>query len=224
MQSILHEYLPFLNPSPSPKSSKLKVSANSLHPMSRWFNIARWSKADKHYMLSPTSRLPNLSMVIEQESYFVVHAPRQTGKTTAMLALAQQLTASGRYTAVMVSVEVGSAFNHNSGAAELAILGTWYDTISIRLPDELQPPVINQWQKEEPGRRIRAFLQAWAKASTKPLVIFIDEIDSLQDDTLISVVAPTTGWFSQSSRKFSFICRVNRFTRCAGLPSCIGWK
>jgi predicted AAA+ superfamily ATPase len=57
--------------------------------MSRWFNTAGPCQADKHYMLPPTSRLPEWEMLIEQESYFVVHAPRQTGKTTAMLALAQ---------------------------------------------------------------------------------------------------------------------------------------
>jgi predicted AAA+ superfamily ATPase len=93
--------------------------------MSRWFNTAGPCKADKNYMLAPTTRLPDLEQIIEQESYFVIHAPRQTGKTTAMLALAKQLTESGRYTAVMVSVEVGSAFNNNLDAAELAILGTW---------------------------------------------------------------------------------------------------
>ncbi|CDN15393.1 hypothetical protein RintRC_4620 [Richelia intracellularis] len=41
-------------------------------------------------MLPPTVRLPNLERLIAQQSYFVIHAPRQTGKTTAMLALAQQ--------------------------------------------------------------------------------------------------------------------------------------
>ncbi len=74
-------------------------------------------------MLSPTTRLPNLEHLIEQRSYFVIHAPRQTGKTTAMLALAQQLTNSGRYAAVMVSAEVGAPFSHDPGAAENAILG-----------------------------------------------------------------------------------------------------
>jgi hypothetical protein len=133
--------------------------------MSRWFNIAGPCKEDIHYMLSPTTRLPDLEELIQQRSYFVLHAPRQTGKTTAMLALAQQLTATGRYAAVMVSVEVGSAFNHDPGAAELAILGTWYNTISIRLPDELQPPV-KQWQKEEPGQRIRAFFARLGKSFT----------------------------------------------------------
>jgi hypothetical protein len=169
--------------------------------MSRWFNIAGPCKDDIHYMLSPTTRLPDLEELIQQRSYFVLHAPRQTGKTTAMLALAQQLTATGRYAAVMVSVEVGSAFNHDPGAAELAILGTWYNTISIRLPDELQPPV-KQWQKEEPGQRIRAFLQDWAKASPRPLVIFIDEIDSLQDETLISILRQLRDGFPNRPENF----------------------
>ncbi|MEL7246272.1 MAG: AAA family ATPase, partial [Cyanobacteria bacterium J06573_2] len=170
--------------------------------MSRWFNIAGPCQEDIHYMLSPTRRLPDLENLIQQRSYFVIHAPRQTGKTTAMLALAQQLTATGDYAAVMISVEVGSAFNNDPSAAELAILGTWYDTISIRLPDELQPPALNQQQKEQPGRRIRAFLQAWAKASTKPLIIFIDEIDSLQDDTLISVLRQLRDGFPNRPQYF----------------------
>lgn len=78
--------------------------------MSRWFNIAGFCDADKHYMLAPTVRLPDLSRIIAQESYFVIHAPRQTGKTTAMLALAQELTSSGRYTAVMVERRSRGAF------------------------------------------------------------------------------------------------------------------
>jgi ATPase family associated with various cellular activities (AAA) len=153
--------------------------------MPRWFNIAGPCKADKHYMLPPTARLPDLEQLIEQESYFVVHAPRQTGKTTAMLALAKQLTESGHYCAVLVSVEVGRAFNHDPGAAELAILGAWRNMIVVRLPKDLQP---DAWVYSEPGQRIQASLQSWAQASPRPLVIFIDEVDSLQNETLISVL------------------------------------
>ncbi|QNP31207.1 ATP-binding protein [Cylindrospermopsis curvispora GIHE-G1] len=169
--------------------------------MNRWFNIAGPCKDNIHYMLSPTSRLPDLSMLIEQESYFVLHAPRQTGKTTAMLSLAKQLTTAGNYAAVMVSVEVGSAFNHDPIAAELAILGAWHNTINIRLPKELQPP-IKQWQQEEPGNRIKAFLAAWAKSLTQPLVLFIDEIDSLQDQTLISVLRQLRDGFPDRPENF----------------------
>ncbi|TPX27199.1 ATP-binding protein [Cylindrospermopsis raciborskii] len=169
--------------------------------MTRWFNIAGPCSNDIHYVLSPTVRLPDLEALIQQRSYFVLHAPRQTGKTTAMLSLAQQLTDTGNYAAVMVSVEVGSAFNHDPTTAELAILGAWYNTINIRLPKELQPP-IKQWQQEEPGSRIKAFLSAWAKAINRPIVLFIDEIDSLQDQTLISVLRQLRDGFPNRPENF----------------------
>jgi hypothetical protein len=47
-----------------------------------WFNTAGLCQADIHYMLLPTQRLPDLERLIEQRNYFVIHAPRQTGKTT----------------------------------------------------------------------------------------------------------------------------------------------
>ena len=76
--------------------------------MPRWFNTAGPCREDIHYLLPATRRLPNLERLIAQQNYFVIHAPRQVGKTTAMLALAKQLTDSGQYTAVMVSAEVGA--------------------------------------------------------------------------------------------------------------------
>ncbi|WP_242032765.1 ATP-binding protein [Oscillatoria sp. FACHB-1406] len=174
--------------------------------MPRWFNIAGPCKPEKHYMLPPTSRLPDLETLIEQESYFVVHAPRQTGKTTAMLALAQQLTESGNSVAVVVSVEVGSAFNPNLSDAELAILGAWQNLISVRLPQELQPKT---WVYEQPaGQRIQANLKAWAQDLSKPLVLFIDEIDSLQDQTLISILRQLRDGYS---------IRPNHFPASVGL-------
>ncbi|MBT9316251.1 ATP-binding protein [Leptothoe spongobia] len=153
--------------------------------MPKWFNVAGPCKADIHYMLSPLARVPQLEQLITQQGYFVIHAPRQTGKTTAMLALAQQLTASGNYTAIMVSAEVGAVFPHDPGAAELALLGSWRDRAENHLPPELHPPI---WPEAAPGQRIQASLRAWSRASKRPLVIFIDEIDSLQNETLISIL------------------------------------
>ncbi len=153
--------------------------------MARWFNTAGPCKADIHYMLSPTARLPQLQRVIDQQGYFVLHAPRQTGKTTAMIALAKLLTDSGQYAAAMVSVEVGAAFPEDIGAAELAILKAWQDTAQFRLPDNFQPP---PWPESLPGKRIGSALKSWAQHSSRPLVIFIDEIDSLQGNVLLSVL------------------------------------
>jgi len=153
--------------------------------MPRWFNTAGPCQADIHYLLPPTLRLPSLERLIAQRSYFVIHAPRQVGKTTAMLALAKQLTDSGQYTAVMLSVEVGAPFSQDIAGAEEAILAAWRRAISVRLPQELQPPA---WPSLESGQRIGDALSLWAQASPRPLVIFIDEIDALQDQALISIL------------------------------------
>ena len=93
--------------------------------MQKWFNTAGPCKPDIHYMLSATERLPEIKQLIAQENYFVIHAPRQVGKTTAMLALAQELTASGAYTSVMVSAEVGATFPDEPEKAEEIILAAW---------------------------------------------------------------------------------------------------
>jgi hypothetical protein len=65
--------------------------------MTRHFNTAGPCQSDIHYMLSPLTRLPQVEQLIVQRNYFVIHAPRQIGKTTAMMGLAAQLTASGKY-------------------------------------------------------------------------------------------------------------------------------
>jgi predicted AAA+ superfamily ATPase len=68
--------------------------------MPRWFNTAGPCRPERHYMLSPIARLPRVERLVTQESYFVIHAPRQVGKTTTILALAKHFTASGQYTSV----------------------------------------------------------------------------------------------------------------------------
>ncbi|WP_342394017.1 hypothetical protein [Chrysosporum bergii] len=97
--------------------------------MTKWFNTAGLCQSDIHYMLPTSERLPQLKRLIDQRNYFVIHAPRQTGKTTAMLTLAQELTASGEYTAVIISAEVGSAFPDQPEVAEQAILAAWRDAM-----------------------------------------------------------------------------------------------
>lgn len=153
--------------------------------MPRWFNVAGPCRPDIHYMLPATARLPDVMRLITQQSYFVLHAPRQTGKTTAMLSLAHELTASGQWTAVLLSVEVGAPFSTDPDMAELAILDAWRGTSGWQLPVELQPPL---WPTAESGRRIGAALNTWSQVATRPLVLFLDEIDALQDALLLSVL------------------------------------
>ena len=45
--------------------------------MARVFNTAGPCDPRKHYMLSALARMPDVGRLIDRESYFVVHAPRQ---------------------------------------------------------------------------------------------------------------------------------------------------
>ena len=153
--------------------------------MPKWFNTAGPCKADIHYMLPPLARLPRLEPLIAQQGYFVIHAPRQTGKTTAMLSLAQDLTKSGNYTAIMLSAEVGAAFPNDPKLAEQVILENWSNTASFRLPSPLHPP---NWLEASSPPSLGKALSQWAQRSPRPLVVFIDEIDALRDETLIYVL------------------------------------
>ncbi len=163
--------------------------------MPRRFNVAGPCKPDIHYMLPAAARVPLARHLVADQNYFVIHAPRQSGKTTAMINLAQELTASGDYVAVLVSVEVGAAFSDDPGAAELAILNEWQRAVSVRLPPDLQPP---PWPDARPGARIGQALQLWAATAPRPLVLFIDEIDALRDAALVSVLRQLrTGYFDR---------------------------
>ncbi len=153
--------------------------------MRRTFNTAGPNKPERHYTLPVLARLPDVRRFIDDGLYFVLHAPRQVGKTTSLLRLGQDLTAEGAYVAILVSMEAGAPFPHDPGAAELAVLDAWRQRIETRLPPDLQPP---PWPDAPPGSRISAALRAWAEAAPRPLVIFLDEIDALQDEALLSVL------------------------------------
>jgi hypothetical protein len=165
----------------------------------RAFNTTGPCRQEIHYTLPSTPRLPNLQRLIAQQNYFVIHAPRQTGKSTAMMALAQQLTNSGQFTAILVSAEVGAAFSQDIGGAELAMLAAWRQTAQNRLPPDLQP---TPWPEAPPGQRIHSALRTWAQSSPRPLVLFIDEIDALRNAALISVLRQLRDGFSDRPHYF----------------------
>ena len=116
-----------------------------------------------------------------------------------MIALAQELTERGDYTAVMLSVEVGSAFPDQPDIAEAAILDAWQDASKFWLPADLHPPT---WPEAPSGRKINAALGLWAQTSPRSLVVFIDEIDSLQNQTLISVLRQLRDGFPRRPQGF----------------------
>jgi len=90
--------------------------------MTKFFNTTGPCRAEDHYMLDPLTRLGDIRRLIDDKQYFVVHAPRQTGKTTTLDALAKQLTREGKYTALKFSCETGRVYGSNIEMVETAIL------------------------------------------------------------------------------------------------------
>jgi hypothetical protein len=137
-------------------------------------------------MIPPLRRLPEAPGLVGQLGYFVVHAPRQTGKTTTLAALANELTATGEYAALHFSCELGRAAGDNYGAAQRGILQRIRRRANAALPAELRPP---PWPAVGDENLLGGALAAWAAACPRPLVLFFDEIDALHGQSLISVLS-----------------------------------
>jgi hypothetical protein len=165
----------------------------------RWFNTAGPCMPSDHYTLLERVGLPDLESFIDRKTYFVVHAPRQTGKTTAMRQLARELTASGTYAAVHASFEVGQAFSQHLDELEAALLSSIRTAAEDDLPEALRPP---PWPDAPFGDRLRLGLRAWCQHCPRPVVLLIDEIDALQDDALILVLRQLRNGFPSRPDNF----------------------
>ncbi|MEM7494746.1 MAG: ATP-binding protein, partial [Myxococcota bacterium] len=83
--------------------------------MERFFNTAGPIDPTDHYALDPLARwdLADVLGNIDRKKYFLVHAPRQTGKTTCLRALARHLNQQGRLRCLYLSFETGQAARQN---------------------------------------------------------------------------------------------------------------
>jgi DNA polymerase III delta prime subunit len=149
----------------------------------KFFNTAGPCRQEDHYTLPAASRLPEMRELIDQKAYFVIHAPRQIGKTTMMMELARELSAEGRYLAVLLSLETGAAFKHDPERAQREILLDWRRQVRLRIPAELQIP---PW----PGdvQSVSEALWHLTANSSRPFVALLDEIDALEDESLVTVL------------------------------------
>ena len=152
----------------------------------RYFNTA--GRCDKrfHYMVPAAERLPEARAIVDRGGYFVVHAPRRTGKTTSLWALARALTGEGKYAALHFSCESAEAAGDDYGAAQRTVLASIRRGAEIDLPGELQPP--RPWPMNDEGSYLADGLQAWARQCPRPLVLFFDDIDALRGQSLIAAL------------------------------------
>jgi len=171
----------------------------------RFFNTAGPVNSADHYILDPLRRidLDTLLPLIEQKKYFVLHAPRQTGKTSCLLALREFLNAGDRYRCVYANVEVAQSAREDVAAAMQAILaslGDWArDGAGDLYPGEIWPAIL---ERHGPHQALEAVLSAWASHRDRPLVVLLDEIDALVGDTLIAVLRQLRSGYAKRPHAF----------------------
>ncbi|MBM3893899.1 AAA family ATPase, partial [Candidatus Dependentiae bacterium] len=176
--------------------------------MEKTFCIAGPVKIELHYALPFRMNEADLMRLIDDQKYFILHAPRQSGKTTAMKMLVDKLNASGSYEALYVNVEPGQAAREDYASGLRMILKEL--EAAARKTCGSQHPVQQfftaaKLQQVPSGTEVASFLRYWTEVAAKPTIFFIDEIDSLVGDTLISVLRQLRAgyvdrpdWFPQS--------------------------
>ncbi len=157
----------------------------------RFFNTAGPVKAEMHYCIPPLERLDAEAALelVRTHSYFVLHAPRQTGKTSSLLALRDLLNERG-YRCVYASIEDARTTRDDTREAVRVVLDILASEASKTLNDDfLLRARAGLLSDFSPSYAFREALSRWAAADAKPLVLLIDEIDALEGDSLLSVLA-----------------------------------
>ena len=157
--------------------------------MARWFNIGGPCNPAKNYMLSAMDRLPEVSALVRKEQYFVVHAPRQCGKTTAFLSFANETNAKGEAVAMYCSLETVQEFPKAADGIPM-IYALVRAAAQQFLTDEQCPALV-----PEPGQidvavmktsGVQRLISEISRVLAKPFYVLFDEVDCLGGDTLIT--------------------------------------
>ena len=173
------------------------------------FNNAGPSVAGDHFMIDPLDRIDvdSIESLVEEKRYFVLHAPRQTGKTTCLLALMQHFNARDQYRALYVNIEAAQAARGNVDAGMAAICNAFVRAAKHYLADT-QPEV---WlrsigQSVDALDRFASLLAVWSEndpaGKNRPTILFLDEVDALVGDTLISLLRQIRSGYAQRPEAF----------------------
>ncbi len=155
--------------------------------MKKFFNTSGPCDSDIHYLVQRPLNTASLRRLIDARKYFVHHAPRQTGKTTLFLEFCRQLNIEDQYTALYINVEGAQTTRHRVQDCLVGVLTEIEGRQSTMLP-ESQRFSVGPFLKSIKETSLNEYLRAWAMTSRKPIILVIDEIDSLIGDSLIAIL------------------------------------
>lgn len=156
--------------------------------MTKFFNRAGPIKADIHYALPLRLNVEKFFELFREEAYFILHAPRQSGKTSAILALIEKINTTGEFLPLYVNVESAQVARGDVTKGIATILSRFSSAIYLQYGADHPALKLFDSITKNPLDALHDFLQKWSLLSNKPIILFIDEIDALIGDTLISVL------------------------------------
>jgi hypothetical protein len=176
-----------------------------MHMTPRFFNTEGPVRPDEHYCLPPLGRwdLDDVLDLIARNKYFLLHAPRQTGKTSCLLALMAHLNKTGRYRAVYANLEIAQTTRSDVARGMAAICSAIGRSAAFYLEDDTPATWWRGEGAETPAEdRLLSLLDHWSRHSPEPLVLLLDEVDALIGDTLISLLRQLRAGYTQRPRAF----------------------
>jgi len=135
-------------------------------------------------MIDSSERLSGVRRLIEMKQYFVIHAPRQSGKTTYLYELVKKINEEGKYYALYCSVETGQEVDDAEKGIPALVntLKKYVNRSNLPLKEEFaKNPDFSDFTNV-----LNIVLTDYCVALDKPLVVFFDEADALGENTLIS--------------------------------------
>ncbi|GHV72433.1 hypothetical protein FACS1894201_01550 [Bacteroidia bacterium] len=166
--------------------------------MARYFNVAGPCNEAKHYMIEASSRLTDIDDLIAQEQYFVIHAPRQSGKTTLLLDLANRINHEGKYYALYCSLEAVQGVIDSEKGIPAIVKGIKSALLYTAIPKAREFAANADY--EDVTNVLKNELTSFCISLDKPLVIFFDEADCLSESTLISFLRQLRNGYNTRSQ------------------------
>src|SRR6056297_1659239 len=173
--------------------------------MEKFFNTAGPIIREDNYCIDPLKRInkDEIMTLIAKKRYFILHAPRQTGKTSSLLALQDYINIEGHYKCLYVNVEPAQTARSDVARGMKAIVALLHRANRHTFQDHFFDSYLTEGIDKYGGDVVLSeALSSWSLKSEKPIVLLIDEIDALVGDTLISVLRQLREGYAQRPDAF----------------------
>ncbi len=180
--------------------------------MPKYFNTEGRCRPDIHYMVKLDDRLARMrELYVDRGKYFVINRARQYGKTTTMMALAEDLRDT--YAVMFMDFQLMSSANFaDEPSFVIALIEYMEDLLSEReeLLENMDKEVVQNLISLKESERISMdkLFRGWSRVcrtAKRPVVLMIDEVDSASNhQVFLDFLAMLRGYYLNRDSRPTF--------------------